>query len=59
MNLPSLLATWFVMCLLLAPSALASTEIADSRPDTSLLLAVGIAGAGLLTGGFAGPRDRM
>jgi hypothetical protein len=54
MNLPSLLATTLLMCLLLAPCALAGTDSSAVRPDTGLIVAVGIAGAGLLTS--AGPR---
>jgi hypothetical protein len=54
MNLRSLLATTLLMCLLLAPSALAATDSAAVRPATGLIVAVGIAGAGLLTS--AGPR---
>ena len=53
MNLLSLLATTSFMGLLLAPSALAAADAAAARPDTSLILAIGIAGAGLL--GSAGP----
>jgi len=54
MNLPSQLATTLLMCLLLAPCALAGTDSSAARPETGLIVAVGIAGAGLLTS--AGPR---
>ena len=57
MNLLSLLATTLLMGLLLAPSALASVESSGARPDTALILAVGIAGAGLL--GSTGPGRPM
>ena len=59
MHLPLLLAVTFVVGLLLAPPALAGSSPSGSHPDTALIVAVGLAGAGLITGGSAGPRRPM
>jgi hypothetical protein len=59
MSLRSLLAAAFLLGLLLAPPALAASHDAGGRPDTALIVAVGLAGAGLISGGSAGPRRPM
>ena len=51
-----LLGITFVAGLLIAPPLLAGPSAAGGRPDTALIVAVGLAGAGLITGGSAGPR---